>query len=89
MPDASSKRPSPIPMSFAREAFFAVTSFKFINSAGVSRHGRFRIRPDEGTEYLSDEEAAAKPTNFLFEEISQRLTKGPIRLGLRAAGRRG
>ncbi|HYV37197.1 MAG TPA: catalase family peroxidase [Gemmataceae bacterium] len=72
----------PIPTSFAREAFFAVTSFKFVNSKGVSRHGRFHIRPDEGTEYLSDEQAAAKSTNFLFEEISQRLTRSPIRLGV-------
>ncbi len=74
--------PKPIPTSFAREAFFAVTSFKFTNAGGVSRHGRFRIRPEEGTEYLSDEQAAAKSANFLFEEIDQRLTKGPIRLGV-------
>src|SRR6476659_1945772 len=57
--------PKPIPTSFTREAFFAVTSFKFINAQGVSRHGRFRIRPEEGTEYLSDEQAAAKPADFL------------------------
>ena len=50
--------PKPIPTSFAREAFFAVTSFKFTNADGVSRHGRFRIRPEAGTEYLSDEQAA-------------------------------
>ncbi len=49
---------------------------------GVSRHGRFRIRPEEGTEYLADEQAAAKSANFLFEEIGQRLAKGPIRLGV-------
>ena len=74
--------PKPIPTSFAREAFFAVTSFKFVNAEGVSRHGRFRIRPDEGTENLSNEQAAAKSSNFLFEEISQRLTRGPIRLSV-------
>jgi catalase len=74
--------PKPIPTSFAREAFFAVTSFKFVNASGASRHGRFRIRPDEGTEYLSNEQAAAKSANFLFDEISQRLTRGPIRLGV-------
>jgi catalase len=74
--------PKPIPTSFAREAFFAVTSFKFVNSDGISLHGRFRIRPDGGTEYLSTEQAAAKSTNFLFEEISQRLARGPIRLGV-------
>src|SRR5256714_13564732 len=32
----------PIPSSFAREAFFAITAFKFTNAAGQSRHGRFR-----------------------------------------------
>jgi len=74
--------PKPIPTSFAREAFFAVTSFKFTNADGLSRHGRFRIRPEAGTEYLSDEEAAAKSDNFLFDEIGQRLAKAPIRLGV-------
>jgi catalase len=74
--------PKPIPTSFAREAFFAVTSFKFTNAEGTIRHGRFRIRPEEGTEYLSAEGAAAKSGNFLFEEIDQRLAKGPVRLGV-------
>jgi catalase len=74
--------PKPVPTSFAREAFFAVTSFKFVSSNGVSRHGRFRIRPDNGTEYLSNEQATAKATGFLFDEIDQRLTKGPIRLSV-------
>jgi catalase len=72
----------PIPTSFAREAFFAVTSFRFTNAGGVSRHGRFRIRPEEGTEYLSAEEAAAKSENFLSDEIGPRLARGPFRLGV-------
>jgi catalase len=74
--------PKPIPTSFAREAFFAVTSFKFTNAGGVSRHGRFRIRPEVGTEYLTDAEAAAKSQNFLFDELGHRLARGPIRLGV-------
>jgi catalase len=74
--------PKPIPTSFAREAFFAVTAFKFTSAAGVSRHGRFRIRPEVGTEYLTDQDAARKSANFLFEEIGPRLAKGPLRLGL-------
>src|SRR5438067_3136261 len=49
--------PKPIPTSFAREAFFAATAFQFTNAQGASRHGRFRIRPEEGTEYLSDAQA--------------------------------
>ena len=72
--------PKPIPTSFAREAFFAVTSFKFTNADGGSRHGRFRIRPEAGTEYLSDEAAAAKSPDFLFDELGPRLAKEPVRL---------
>jgi catalase len=74
--------PKPIPTSFTREAFFAVTSFKFTNAQGVSRHGRFRIRPEGGTEYLSAEQAAAKSSDFLFDEIGPRLARGPVRLGV-------
>jgi len=74
--------PKPIPTSFAREAFFAVTSFKFTNANGLSRHVRIRIRPEAGTEYLSDEAAAAKPQNFLFDEIGPRLAKEPVKLGV-------
>jgi len=74
--------PKPIPTSFAREAFFAVTSFKFTNADGVSRHGRFRIRPDAGTEYLGDDDAAAKSQDFLFEELGPRLAREPVKLGV-------
>jgi catalase len=74
--------PKPIPTSFAREAFFAITAFKFTNIAGVGRYGRFRILPEAGTEYLSDAEAASRSENFLFDEIGERLAKGPVRLGV-------
>lgn len=74
--------PKPIPTSFAREAFFAVTAFKFTNSSGASRHGRFRIRPDAGTEYFSNQEAAAKSPNFLFDELGPWLAKQPVKLAI-------
>ena len=48
----------------------------------MSRHGRFRIRPEAGTEYLSDAAAAAKSENFLFDEIGPRLAKEPVKLGV-------
>jgi len=74
--------PKPIPTSFTREAFYAVTAFKFTNADGVSRHGRFRIRPEAGTEYLSNEQAAAKSANFLFDEIGPQLAKAPVKFGV-------
>src|SRR5690349_15885221 len=72
--------PKPIPTSFAREAFFALTAFKFTNAGGVHRLGRFRIRPDAGTEYLSNTDAAAKSPNFLFDELDSRLARQPVKL---------
>ena len=48
----------------------------------MSRHGRFRIRPEAGTEYLTNEDAARKSANFLFDEIGPRLARGPARLGV-------
>src|SRR5262245_324957 len=74
--------PKPIPTSFAREAFFAVTAFTFTNADGVRRHGRFRIRPEAGTAYLSDADAAAQSADFLFDELSQRLAQAPVKLGV-------
>jgi catalase len=71
--------PKPVPSSFAREAYFAVTAVRFTNAAGQSRFGRFRLRPQAGTEHLSAADAAAKSANFLFDEIGQRLAAGPVR----------
>jgi len=64
--------PKPIPASFARQVYFAVTAFKFTNAGGVSRFGRFRLLPEAGPAYLTPEEAAAKPTDFLAAEMSGR-----------------
>src|SRR5271166_3718795 len=72
--------PKPIPTSFAKESFFTVNAFKFVNKDGDSQFGRFRIRPDGGGEYLDAAAAAAKTPNFLFDEITARIAKGPIKL---------
>jgi catalase len=72
--------PKPLPVSFARQPYFAITAFKFTNSTGETRFGRFRLRPDPaGTETLTPEQAAKKPADFLAAELSERLAKGPVR----------
>ena len=73
--------PKPIPTSFAREAFFAVTSFKFTNAASASRHGGFASAP-RPEPIPSDQAAAAKSPDFLFDELAPRLTKAPVKLGV-------
>jgi len=74
--------PKPFPTSFAREAFFGVNAFKFTNKDGASRYGRFRIRPDAGAEYLDAPGAAAKSANFLFDELRERIAKGPVKFNI-------
>jgi catalase len=74
--------PKPIPSSFARESFFAVTAFRFTNPQGHSCHGRFRIRPDAGNDHLTAADAASRSASFLFDEITQRLAGGPVKFGV-------
>lgn len=71
--------PKPIPTSFTREAFFGVSAVKFISSDGASRMCRYQLRPEQGTDYLSADDAAQKSPNFLFEELSARLASGPVK----------
>jgi catalase len=72
--------PKPIPTSFARESFFAVSAFKFTNAEGRSRYGRYRVLPVAGNEYLDEAAAAARSPNFLFDEIKERVAREPVRL---------
>jgi catalase len=71
--------PKPIPTSFARESFFAVSAFKFTNPGGMSRYGRYRVLPVAGNEYLDEAGAAARSPDFLFDEIKERVAKEPVK----------
>jgi len=71
--------PKPIPTSFAKESFFAVSAFKFTNAGGVSRYGRYRMLPVAGNEHLDEAGTAARSPNFLFDEIKERVAKEPVR----------
>jgi catalase len=71
--------PKPIPTSFARESFFAVSAFRFTNAAGTSRYGRYRILPVAGSDYLDNAAAAAQGPDFLFDEIKTRIAKEPVK----------
>jgi catalase len=73
------ENPKPIPTSFARQAYFAITAFKFTNAAGQSRFGRFRLHPEAGIEFLTAEQAATKTADFLSAELSEHLASGPAR----------
>lgn len=71
--------PKPAPSSFARESYFGVTAMHFTNKDGVSRYGRYRILPEAGNDHLDDATVAGKSANYLFDELAERIAKGPIR----------
>ena len=75
--------PKPFPSSLARETYFAVTSFAFSNSAGQTRFGRYRILPELGSDYLSDSQVSTLSANYHYEELAERVARGPIRFHVR------
>jgi catalase len=71
--------PKPAPSSFGRESYFGVTAMRFTNSDGVSRYGRYRIVPEAGNEYLGADSLSAKGAEYLFDELTERITREPIK----------
>lgn len=71
--------PKPSPSSFARETYFGVNAMRFTNRDGVSRYGRYRISPAEGNDHLDDATAKSRGPNFLFDELTARIARGPVR----------
>lgn len=74
--------PKPSPASFATEAYFGVTAFRFINSQGQVRYGRYRIVPQAGVQHLDEAAVKAKGENYLFDELTQRIASHPIRFDI-------
>ena len=70
--------PKPAPASFATETYFGVTAVRFTNANGAGRYGRYRIVPEAGNDHLSAAEAAQMSANYLFDELGERITRGPI-----------
>jgi catalase len=71
--------PKPHPGSFAKEAYFAVTAFRFIDQAGQARYGRYRVLPTEGVGHLDEAAVMNKDANYLFAEITERISAQPVR----------
>jgi catalase len=74
--------PKPSPASFATEAYFGVTAFRFINSQGQVRYERYCILPQAGVQHLDEATVKAKGENYLFEELTQRVASHPIRFDI-------
>jgi catalase len=69
--------PKPAPTSFARETYFGVTAMEFFNAENASRFGRYQIVPVEGNEFVDAEALKARDTNYLMDEIHDRVQSAP------------
>jgi catalase len=68
--------------SFATSDYRALHAFALVNADGERRWGRYTWEPEEGPEYLTDEQREAASRDYLQEEIRQRLAEGIARFTL-------
>ena len=73
----------PAPVSFATLAYFGVNSFEFTNDQGDATIGRYRIAPEAGIHFLSDDQRANAEPNYLSAEIRRRIAREPVRFEFR------
>ena len=76
------QKPKPSPASFAKEAYFGVTAFRFVNRNGDARYGRYRVTPSAGIEHLDDAAAKSKDANYLFDELTVRIARGSVQFDI-------
>ena len=71
--------PKPFSTSLATDTYFGVTAFEFTNAAGEKKFGRYRIVPEAGNSYLTEQQVAQLQPNYHYEEIAERVEGGTIR----------
>ena len=68
----------PVPASFGKVNYWGVHAFAFVDGGGKQQYGKWIFEPVGGTQSLSDEEAKAKGTDFLIDELRQRVAAGAV-----------
>ena len=68
----------PVPASYAKVNYWGVHGFGFVDANGRKQFGKWVFEPVGGTQGLTDDEAKAKGTEFLFDELRQRVAAGPV-----------
>src|SRR5206468_2166121 len=75
--------PKPVAVSYGTQPFFGVNALKFTNAQGIYKFGRYRIVPESGAAYVSDDEAAKRPATALADNLRASIEKGPVKFRLR------
>jgi catalase len=66
----------PIPASWVGVTYHAIHAYTLSNAAGATQLIKFRMVPLGGETGLTDEEARAKPADYLADELADRLRTG-------------
>jgi len=75
--------PLQTPASLAEEQYNGLNAFILTNAAGARQAVRYQLVPPQVV-HLAPEEAAKREPNFLFDDIRERIAKGPVTFQLRA-----
>jgi catalase len=76
--------PKQFPASFATQSYFSNNALIFVNAEGRTQAFRYQIHPVGGEARLDEAALAAKGPQFLFEELAERISQGPIEFRLTA-----
>jgi catalase len=74
----------PVPASYVSVNMWAIHAYKLTNASGETSMVKFKAVPQGGEVGLSEDEAKAKPDDFLKSELEARLAKGPAAYDLLA-----
>lgn len=72
----------PLPVSFANLGFFGNNALLFVDSLGTKRAGRYQILPVAGIRHLPAAGGAKLSPNYMFQDVTRRIAKGPIKYRL-------
>ena len=65
------------PTSYAQCRYNSIHAFKWINAGGDEQFIRYRWEPEAGEANLTEEESRGRDRNYLREEMTERLSRGP------------
>jgi catalase len=68
----------PVPASFGTVNYWGVHAFGFVDASGKKQFGKWVFEPVGGTMGLSDDQAKARSTDYLFDELRQRVDAGGV-----------
>jgi catalase len=72
----------PAPGSYAGLRYHSIHAFGFVAADDSVRYGRYHLVPERGEQTITEEEAAAKPDDYLREELASRFEQGSAVFGL-------